>query len=172
MIWHFKDTNIYLLGSVHVMAADRNTHVDSINEILAVVSRVIFETSLDFNDFPIARYKNDQLSRNISKTLFRDTKKIWLKYGLPYSDLNPSKIWSVALSISMQTFSTIGLDSANGIDQMIWESSKNGAKDVGWLEDQNAGLVCFENSPKEEQTKFLSETVRNKRKGINRVRVN
>ena len=66
----------------------------------------------------------------------------------------------------MQIFSTIGFFSEYGIDKIIWESSRNGAKDVDWLEGQNVGLMCFENSPKEEQAKFLTETVRNKRKVI------
>lgn len=166
MIWQFQDTNIYVLASVHVMAPDRNTPVDSINDILAVASKVIFEASLDCNDLPITRYINDQLSRNVSKTLFRDARNIWLKYGLSNSELNPSKIWSAALSISMQIFSTIGFDSKNGVDKIIWESSRNGAKDVDWLEDESVGLMCFENSPKEEQAKFLTETVRNKRKVV------
>lgn len=166
MIWKFDDSNVYVIGSVHVMSADGNSHTESINRIIDIVSRVVFETSLEFGELPITQYKHEKLSNQISKALFRDVKKKWVKYGLELCQLESSKIWNTAISISMQIFASIGLYSENGVDKILWNRSKERGLDIDWLEDQESGLACFDNSPIEEQQRLLTEAVRNKKKGI------
>ena len=78
------------------------------------------------------------------------------------SELEQSKIWNAALSITNHIFSSIGLEYENGIDKFIWDKSYRSNKNVDWLEEQGAGLLCFDNSCNEEQQRFLMETVRNK----------
>lgn len=74
MIWKFDNHNVFVLGSVHMMREGQNNHINSINQTLDLVSSVVFETSLDFGDFPITQFKDEKLSNNISKSLFRDTR--------------------------------------------------------------------------------------------------
>ena len=169
MIWQFDNSQIYVLGSVHVMREDDNNHIKSINYTYEKVTNVVFETSLDFGNIPIARYENDKLAKNISKTLFRDVKQTWLKYGLQYSDLDQSKIWHAANSIIFSIFNNIGFSSENGIDRIIWNKSQQDNKKVEWLESQTAGLSCLDNSPIEEQQKILTKAVRNKSKIIEEI---
>ena len=166
MIWKFNNCNVYGLGSVHLMGDGQNNHVKAMDDTFSLVSRVVFETSLDFGDLSITRYENEKLSDNISKSLFRDVKKVWTKYGLKQSGLEESKIWSAALSIGNHIFTSIGLDAKNGVDRVIWGKSIENAKKVEWLEDQLAGLQCFDSAPIEELQKSLTEAARNKKKLI------
>ena len=48
MIWQFDNSQIYMLGSVHVMKEKDNNHQSVINDVYNKVSKIIFETSLDF----------------------------------------------------------------------------------------------------------------------------
>ena len=101
--------------------------------------------------------------------LFRDTKKAWLKCGLEYSQLGNSKIWNAAISIMFTIFNNNGFLTENGIDKIIWNKSKEDKKEIEWLESQSAGLSSMDNSPMEEQHKFLIKAVRNKNETIKEI---
>lgn len=170
MIWQFDNSQIYMLGSVHVMKEDDNNHQSVINDVYNKVSKIVFETSLDFEQIPLlTSYEDDKLSNNISKELFRDTKKAWLKYGLEYSQLENSKIWNAAISIMFRIFNKNGFLTENGIDKIIWNKSKEDKKEIEWLESQSAGLSSMDNSPIEEQHNFLIKAVRNKNETIKEI---
>ncbi len=158
-----------MLGSVHVMKEDDNNHQNAINDVYDKVSKVVFETSLDFEQSPISSYEDDKLSKNISKALFRDTKKAWLKHGFEYSELDKSKIWQAAISIMYTIFNNNGFLTENGIDRIIWNKSKEDNKEIEWLESQSAGLSSLDKSPIEEQHKFLIRAVRNKNEIIKEI---
>ena len=166
MIWHFENTEIYILGSLHVLREDDNTHLNSIEEIYTNVTTIVFESSLDFEHQQVCFYNDDKLSNHISKTLFRDVKKTWLKYGFPYADLEKSKIWQVANSIIFGILESKGLNAQNGIDNLLWEKSKTDKKHIEVLEPPDAALSFFDSAPLEEQVKYLSNTVRNKKQVI------
>jgi len=163
MIWQFDNSQVYILGSVHMMKEGAITAQSAIDNVYNQVSKVVFETSLDFPQNPIYFYEKDKLSKNTSKALFRDTKKAWLKHGLEYSDLEKSKIWYAALSIGSRININNGFLAEYGIDRIMWDKSKEDSKEVDWLESQDAGLSCFDNAPLEEQRKFLMKPVRDKK---------
>jgi len=169
MIWQFDNSQVYILGSVHVMKEGAINHQSAINDVYDKVSKVVFETSLDFVQIPMCLYENDKLSKNTSKALFRDTKKVWLKQGLEYSELEKSKIWRAALSINSTIVSDNGFLEESGVDRVMWNKSKEDNKEIEWLEPQIAGISCFDNAPLEEQHKFLMKPVRDKKEVINEI---
>lgn len=166
MIWKFDNTEAYLLGSVHAMRKEDNLHSSSINDIYNKVTKVVFETSLDITSQPLCFYDEDKLSKNISKTLFRDVKRVWLKYKLPYGDLEKSKIWQAANSIAFNILENEGFLDQYGIDRLLWEKSKKDQKTIELLESSETSLLSFDNAPIEEQRKYLAQVVRNKSKVI------
>lgn len=166
MIWHFDNSQTYLLGSVHAMRETDNGNSGAINDIYDQVTNVVFEASLDIEENLPIFYEDDKLSNNISKSLFRDVKKAWKKYDLPYSDLEKSRIWSAANSITMGILDRNDFLVQHGVDKFLWTSSHKDNKQVAWLESQSAGLSCFDTSPVEEQQKMLSQPVRNPDKVI------
>jgi uncharacterized protein YbaP (TraB family) len=169
MIWKFDNSQVYILGSVHAMKEGAINHQSAINDVYDKVSKVVFETSLDFEQIPMCLYENHKLSENTSKTLFRDTKKAWLKHGLEYSELEKSKIWRAALSINSIIVSDNGFLEESGVDRIMWNKSKEDNKEIEWLESQVSGLSCFDNAPLEEQHKLLMKPVRDKKEVINEM---
>ncbi|MCP4989224.1 MAG: TraB/GumN family protein [Colwellia sp.] len=177
MIWQLDNSQIYIIGSVHNMKEGDNNHQDTINDVYDKVSKVVFETSLEpptclDEHNKLSKYldENDKLSRNISKSLFRDTRKVWLKHDLIYSELEKSKIWLAAISIVNSIYRKNGFSNENGIDKIIWNKSKKDNKKIEWLESQQAGTYCWDNSPTEEQLKYLIKAVRDKSKIINELK--
>jgi len=131
---------------------------------------VVFETSLDIAPHPLCFYDGDKLSQNISKTLFRDVKKVWSKFKLPYGDLEKSKIWQAANSITFNVLARKGFLIENGIDRILWDKSKKDKKTIELLEPLETSLSCFDNAPIEEQRKFLAQVVRNRSKIIDQFK--
>lgn len=169
MIWKFDNSQVYILASIHFMKGGDNNHIDIINNIYDKVSKVIFETSLDPEQNILKPYQNDKLSDNISKSLLRDTKKTWLKYNLPYSHLEKSKVWLVAKTIEQSIYYKNKFLAENGIDRLLWNKSEKDKKKIEWLESQDAGMSYFDNSPIKEQNKSLINAVRNKNQVIEKI---
>ncbi|WP_339723291.1 TraB/GumN family protein [uncultured Paraglaciecola sp.] len=169
MIWQFDNTQVYILGSLHFMkegSINRERHIDAIYNN---VQKVVFETSLDPQEASICSYESDKLSNNISKSLFRDTKKVWQKYGIEYSKLEKSKIWFAAMLIGNSINESNGFLFNSGIDKRMWDKSKRDNKEIEWLESKNDLLFYFENAPQDEQQKFLKQPVRNKTEFLKRM---
>lgn len=170
MIWKFNNTETYLLGSIHALPEKNNIHSDSINKVYNKVEKIVFECSFDDTVPPICFYKKDKLSEMLSKTLFREVKKEWLRYKLPYEDLEKSKIWNAAFSIASKILEKHGMFIQNGIDRIIWEKSKRDNKTIKLLEPIEESLSYFDTAPIEEQRKMLSQVVRRKNKVVDQVK--
>lgn len=162
MIWQFDNTETYLLGSIHAMSEGDNHHSSSIDNIYTKVAKVVFETSLDITANPLCFYQKDKLSHNISKTLFRDVKKEWLRYKLPYRDLEKSKIWQAANSILFNILAKHGFLIQHGVDYVLWDKSKKDNKNIELLEPLKTSLLSFDNAPIDEQREYITQIVRNK----------
>ncbi|MDH5217473.1 MAG: TraB/GumN family protein [Gammaproteobacteria bacterium] len=169
MIWQLGNSQTYILGSVHALQEDGNKHLDAIDEIYEKANRLIFESDLDGDSGPIRYYENSSLAREISKKLFKDVKNEWRKCGIPYNELNQSKIWFAALLLNIYTGAKKGVLPEYGIDRTMWDRAKNDGKIIEWLEDQTAGVSCFDSSPKGEQIEYLARAARSKKDEFEKV---
>jgi uncharacterized protein YbaP (TraB family) len=161
MIWQFDNSQVYVLGSVHLMKRDDNYHLRAIKGVYNKVSKVVFEASQEVAKHPITMYENDKLSNHISKSLFRDTKKSWIKYGFELSELEKTKVWQTTNLISSSILKKNGFLPEHGIDQIIHYESKKDNKEIEWLEPQYTALSYADNAPMEEQYRALVKAVRN-----------
>jgi uncharacterized protein YbaP (TraB family) len=166
MIWKINNSQVYLLGSVHLMKNEANSHLISIDDVYKDVTTVVFEHTLDAEQNRLCFYEDDKLSNNISRSLFRDVKNKWLKYRMDYSLLEKSKIWSATNSIAINILGNAGFSSEYGIDRLLWDRSRNDNKKIEWLESLDEVYSCFDTAPVDEQKHNLAKTVRDKNEVI------
>ena len=160
MLWRVEDTSLHILGSVHVSNRPL-VFSEQITRALNEVEVLAFETNFDVRpNLAAVRYKtNDSLSRNISASLFEDTKHMWAELDLDDRELERLKPWWVAFRLMNAAMSNRGFTNEQGVDRRVLNFGKDGHKTLFFLESVDTGLKPFANAPRQEHDVFLSRVV-------------
>lgn len=165
MIWKIDNSKLYICGSIHVLKTNQSYVFESLENIYSSSERIIFEadtTNLHLIDNTLLNYPQGRVLKNsIPRKLFRKTENVWKKLGIVGADLNKSKPWNAANIILFNLLARHGFVETHGIDKVLLNRAKTDQKTIVELEPINEPFVCFDNTPKEEQHKYLSETVSN-----------
>jgi uncharacterized protein YbaP (TraB family) len=161
MLWHVAETNLYLMGSIHVLDVPTPPLNVEIKRAYSAAKRIVFEARLDQQpDISSAIFPNgDCLSRNVSAQLFLDTQKLWLALGLPEAELERIRPWLAALRLAMTLLAREGFTINQGVDKYFWEQAVKDRLLIAGLEPMTASLTAFAAAPIEEQNKYLAMAV-------------
>jgi uncharacterized protein YbaP (TraB family) len=164
MLWHVAETNLYLMGSIHVLDVPTPPLNAEIKRVYSAAKRIVFEARLDQQpDISSAIFADgDCLSRNISAQLFSDTQKLWLTLGLPEAELERIRPWFAALRLAMTLLAREGFTINQGVDKYFWERAIKDQLLIANLESMSASLTAFASTSNDDQERFLAMTVERK----------
>lgn len=157
MLWRVKNSNLYLLGSLHF--SDTPLAMSEIaEEALDASETFAFETNLDAEPkLDFASYgRGTKLSKHISADLFNDTRRLWLKLGLNEDELECRRPWFVAFRLMNAILPLHGYRAEEGIDRKLFDKAKDQRRKIVYLESVVAGLQAFASAPSAEQQTFLA----------------
>lgn len=154
MLFQISDTEVFIYGSVHLLAHDHQLP-PRVFSVLSVAEDCIFESNLDNQPEPeFARYTNgDSIDRHISPELFAATKCLWESLNLP--PFSPQlKPWWVGLLLGLNLIMRSGHSFKGGADRQLWDAAKRAGKRPFVLES-NEALRAFDSAPLSEQISRL-----------------
>lgn len=158
MLWRVEDTEMYLLGSVHIMGPTPLTLSPSAEQAYRQSERVVFESNIDETpDFSVGKLPaHERLSQLVPPELWSVLRQKWAAAGLKEDDLERFHPWLAALILMFETAARRKITAELGVDKQIW--NRAGADDLErvTLEPRNAPLAAFASTPLDEQIRFLS----------------
>lgn len=161
MLWRVADTNLYILGSVHV---SDEPLVFSEQTVIALEKAEIlaFESNIDAVTDPlIGRFKSgSRLNNTIPKDLFDDTSYLWARFLFDPNELNGLQAWRVGFRLMSEIMQQHGFLFNEGIDRRVLELGKSQQRKLFFLESINAVSLIMSKVPSAEQELFLALTVR------------
>lgn len=170
MLWHVKNTQLHILGAVHVLSEPFSPS-EKVVSVLKAARILAFETNLEIVPNPqLFLYKaGSVLSQHLSAELFSDTKRLWLDTGLPEQELESIQPWWAALRILNAVMQARGFIPKYGVDISALGLAKKDNKTPFFLEPVEAGFSAFINSPLSEQRVFLSRASQHTEEAMSEV---
>ena len=160
MLWEVENTNLRILGSVHV--SDRPLDLSPLATLaISEADTLAFETNIEVTpNLSATRYKTGgSLSQNIPVPLFADTMRMWCEFGFNEEELEGLRPWWVAFRLMNSLMSKHGFVYDQGIELKVLHYAKVKKKCPFFLETVDAGLAPFATAPVNEQEIFLSRIV-------------
>ena len=177
-IWNVKDddTNIDILGTVHILKPELNWITPEIGSIIDNAQIIVIETDLES---PEATNEISKLM--LDKGLFYDGQSLtsvmrdqdkadFLNYlknnKIPLSIIEDFKPWYAAITISLEQIATAGYDLNSGVEKVILKRVKANKVDLAYLETAKDQLGILGDMEMEQQIEFLMSSVHIGEKGV------
>lgn len=160
MLWEVKNTNLRIVGSVHV--SDRPLYLSPLATLaISEADTLAFETNIEVTpNLNPTRYKaGGSLSQSIPASLFNDTRRMWLESGFNEEELQGLRPWWVAFRLMNSLMQKHGFVHEHGIELKVLHYAKVKKKGAFFFETVDAGLAPFATAPLNEQEIFLSRIV-------------
>lgn len=161
--------DVYLLGSIHLLPQGVNWRAPALDAALNKADVVAFEVDLD-DAQDLA--KTQQLVTKLGLLPPGATLRALLKPGqrakleriaasinLPAPALDPMRPWLAALTVGVQWIVSKGYDPGSGVDQQIWNWTKQAGKKRQALETAEDQLGVFAGLTREHEITFLEITL-------------
>jgi uncharacterized protein YbaP (TraB family) len=160
MLWRVADTEMRLLGAVHLMDGPPALS-PSMEQAYRGATRIAFEARLDSTiDLSCTVFSDRaRLSQSVPPALFAATRECWLSVGLPEKELEVSRPWWAALRLQFALAAKHGLLPEHGVDQCVWTRSANDNAQVVALEPAESALYALASGSADEQAAFLGSVV-------------
>jgi len=157
MLWHIKDTNLYFMGSIHVLEQTRHALFPEAERVYQQVDRVTFEHDMVAPPNPvlIENGPGASLSTQVSPGIFANATREWMRLGLDVTRLEQLQPWAAATTIATLDALKRGIDSAFGVDKVLWDRTEQDGKARSTLETQDDALAVFSSMQADEQESFL-----------------
>ncbi|WP_322044183.1 TraB/GumN family protein [Paraburkholderia sp. J67] len=158
MLWKIKDSNTYILGSVHLSNTSNLQFSNVVERVFAESTQVIFEADQRLAPDPLLLMSPPGvlLDSLIPKALLRNVREHWLRLGLPEENL--LKLRPVVVGITLQV-----LEAARhsyvvtlGVDTVLRERAEKAGKEIRYLEKINDQFSLLAGIAQNEQISFLS----------------
>src|SRR4051812_32744726 len=132
MLWRIRDSEMFLLGSIHVMDA-KPLDLSIAERIVSQSQRVAFE--YDFAEQPdVSDFLIDDLRAELPLSLFTTVRKRWVDAGLPEASLSKLPPWLAAMTLMMILASARGITKPLGVDNRLWSYAVANGKQIVPLE--------------------------------------
>ncbi|HXI88357.1 MAG TPA: TraB/GumN family protein [Parvularculaceae bacterium] len=164
-----KDSEIYLLGSFHILPRDLVWHTDYIDRAFKAADAIWFEAELDT---PEARQRITQIvmtdgfnkgGAKLSDTLSKEDgallNKIVAEVGLPMKAVDVMRPWYAFLAISVQFIASKGFDPDAGVEATLLSEARAAHKNLHFFETADQQLGLFTSLPSETEKKLLTVTL-------------
>ena len=171
MLWRVADSNLHILGSVHVLLQPATLNASE-KHALAIAETLAFEANFDIpGDSRIGQYTGARkLSDHVDRDLYEESMRLWSELGLHAQDLERTRPWQASFQMMNALLPLNGYHHQFGVDRTVIEMSKKDRKARFFLETRNAGLEPFSKAPLQEQQSMLEQVVRHKDEGLATVR--
>jgi uncharacterized protein len=158
MLWQVHGTEMYLLGSVHILDSSLLTMTPEMEAAYSAARRIAVEADftapLDFSPWLLP--ETDRLSQRIEPQLFAAAAIRWAEAGLEPTLLERMPPWFAALMLIFRLAAARGISDRNGVDLYFLTRGRSDSKEVITLEPLSSGLDAFASGPMPEQMRFLS----------------
>lgn len=162
------DSQLYLLGSFHLLRADDYPLAADVDAAFAASRRVVFELSpQDMQSPDLTRKMLQAAMRTDGSELRRDLDAAtWSKLqayaqanDLPLAQLQGMKPWFVGLTITLSQFAKMGLDPALGLDRHFMTRAADAGKPTSGLEDIDTQVAVLSGMSMQEQQQMVAEAL-------------
>ena len=162
------DSQLYLLGSFHLLRADDYPVAAEVDQAFAASRRVVFELSpQDMQSPDLTRKMLQAAMRTDGSELKRDLDAAtWTKLqdyaranNLPLAQLQGMKPWFVGLTITLSQFAKMGLDPALGLDRHFMTRAADAGKPTSGLEDIDTQVAVLSGMSTQEQQQMVAEAL-------------
>ncbi|MDF3834028.1 TraB/GumN family protein [Cupriavidus basilensis] len=157
MLWQIRNTEVSLLGSIHVLDAPLSALDPAAEQAYRAAARVVFEVALDQapDSGPAYFPDGDQLSRHLPHAAFEQVRALWLGHGLPVAELERLRPVFAAMHLQFALAARHGILAEHGVDRYLWLRAAADGRLTDGLEDGNEALRMLQAVPLAEQVAML-----------------
>ena len=156
----------YLFGTIHVPDSRLGTFPAPMNSALASADEVVTEMPLDdtspmhamqLSSLPAGKTLSTELPKAVYDRLKAtfDAKGL----GMAFPMLERMKIWAIAVQVGLLDHLKDLIGGAKPIDVVLHDRAVSMTKKTSGLETENEQLAVFDGLTKDEQTRFLEESL-------------
>jgi len=164
------DTEIFLLGTFHILPKDVNWRTDAFEAAYAKSEIVYFEVETDAPDSqsktlsvlmtegfnPDGALLSDMLEADDAENF----RRIVSSLGLPFAGVDPMRPWNAFLTLSVQFIVQQGFDPGAGVDATLLAESRTKGKELRFFETIEEQLGLFTGLSPEIEKDLLVLTIR------------
>jgi len=170
-LWHLSDadSDIYLLGTVHVLPPDVLWETPEIAAAFAASDTIWFEAPA--ND-PSAALQmlaliqqlglnppDQPLSSQISASARDALGEFASRAGVPVTTLEPLRPWLAAITLSASYIQTEGYDPDSGVEARLWPLAIQRGKNLDYFETLEQQLRFFADLPHDVEVGLFEQTI-------------
>lgn len=173
------DTQLYLLGSFHLLRADDYPLAPEADAAFDGARRVVFELSAQDMASPelagkmvqaAMRTDGSELRRDLGDETWARLQDYATKNALPLAQMQGLKPWFVGLSISIAQMQKMGLDPELGLDKHFMDRAAKAGKPVIGLENIDTQIAVLSGMGETEQRQMVEEALEQSDKGDAEIR--
>jgi len=162
------DSQLYLLGSFHLLRADDYPVAAEVDQAFAASRRVVFELSPQDMQSPdltrkmlqaATRTDGSELKRDLDTATWTRLQDYARANNLPLAQLQGMKPWFVGLTITLSQFAKMGLDPALGLDRHFMTRAADAGKPTSGLEDIDTQVAVLSGMSTQEQQQMVAEAL-------------
>lgn len=158
MLWQIRNTEVYLLGAIHVLDAPLPALAPPAEQAWSTSARIVFEVALDRQpDFSPAYFpEGDRLSQHLPAARFEQVRALWQDYGLPDAELERLRPLFAAMHLQFALAARHGILAQHGVDRFLWTRAAGDGRTTDALEDGTEALRMLQGVPFDEQVSMLA----------------
>ena len=158
MLWQIRNTEVYLLGAIHVLDAPLSALEPAAEQAWHASARIVFEVALDRQpDFSPAYFPDgDGLSQHLPPATLEQVRALWLDFGLPGAELERLRPVFAAMHLQFALAARHGILAQHGVDRFLWTRATAEARATDALEDGTEALSLLQGVPLDEQVSMLA----------------
>lgn len=155
MLWHVRGTQLYMLGTVHLMDAEP-VLASKRRRAYQRAARVAFEYEFDMPGGPLRLLPEGQyLSEHLPEKLFRRLATKWRDLGFDQDELDDLKPWVAGMSVAFELRRRPEILFAHSIDHWLLRRSRADGKEVKGLESYHAATDALDAGLPSEQATWV-----------------
>ncbi|MDZ4866759.1 MAG: TraB/GumN family protein [Alphaproteobacteria bacterium] len=157
--------DVYLFGSVHLLPKDVNWRTPALDAALNEAKVVVFEIDLDKAKDPAATKdlivnlgllpQGTTLRQLLAPERRAKLERVTASIGLQAAALDPLRPWLAAITVGVQWIVSKGFDPSSGVDQQVWNWTKENGKERATLETIEDQLNVFAGLTREQEIEYL-----------------
>jgi uncharacterized protein YbaP (TraB family) len=157
--------DVYLFGSVHLLPKDVNWRTPALDAALNDAKVVVFEIDLDKAKDPAATKdlivnlgllpQGTTLRQLLAPERRAKLERVTASIGMQAAALDPLRPWLAAITVGVQWIVSKGFDPSSGVDQQVWNWTKENGKERATLETIEDQLNVFAGLTREQEIEYL-----------------
>ncbi len=172
VVWHLsdEDSDIYILGTVHVLPPGLEWQSDEINAAFEGADTIWFEAPVAD---PAAQMETVQLiyqyglnepdnplSEQISAEGQALLAGIISRYGIGATDLDAMRPWMAAMTLSLALIQSLDYEPKSGVDFVLWRKANGSGKEIAYFETLEQQVRFMADLPPEIEAAYLEQTLK------------